>query len=306
MKKYLIIPALVLSFIKSYSQQDPQYSLYQFNQMVINPAYAGARDQLAVVGSVRNQWSGFEGAPRTSCLSIHGPVLNKHIGMGLTIVNDAMGPRSVLGVYGNFAYIAKLSNKFKLSFGLSGGYNRFQFNFNKLNFKDAETSNFNQIQAYNKFDFNGGAYLRSNTFFAGLSATHLYNSDVYNIKDTSGTSFASYRLRTHLFFTIGKSFSLSENVIFAPTVAYRTVNGRANGDLNLNFFLFKKLWLGVFSRGGYGPGFLLQYYVTDKFRVAYSFDTGTKDARKLGPSHEVMLGFDFGGNKSKIISPRFL
>jgi hypothetical protein len=66
------------------------------------------------------------------------------------------------------------------------------------------------------------------------------------------------------------------------------------------------LWLGVFVRGGYGPGALLQYYITNKFKVAYSFDTGSKDARRLGASHEVMIGFDFSGAKSKMVNPRFL
>lgn len=305
MKKRYITLVLIFGCLFASAQQDPQFNLYQFNQMVINPAYAGARDAIAVVGDVRNQWTGFEGAPRTSCLSIHGPIANKHIGIGLTVVNDVMGPRNLFGIYGNFAYILKLSNKYKLSFGINGGLNRFQFDFSKISFKSYETStSFYQVQNYNKLDINSGIYLRSNTFFAGLSTTHLYNGDVYNISDSSST--LSYRLRTHMFFTLGKSFSLGEKVIFAPTLAYRVVNSKANGDLNLNFFLFKKLWLGVFSRGGYGPGFLLQYYINDKIRVGYSFDTGSRDARKLGPSHEVMFGIDLGGNKSKVISPRFL
>jgi hypothetical protein len=106
---------------------------------------------------------------------------------------------------------------------------------------------------------------------------------------------------------MGKSFKINDNFIFAPTIMIRSVNGKGNGDVNLNFFLAKKVWLGVFFRGGYGPGFLAQYYITNKFRVAYSFDSGMKDARRLGASHEVMLGFDFGKeNKSKVVSPRFL
>ncbi|MCW3077176.1 MAG: hypothetical protein JWO32_1785 [Bacteroidetes bacterium] len=306
-KNYILIFCFAYTLLCK-SQQDPQYNLYQFNQMVINPAYAGARDVLAVVGSVRNQWTGFDGAPRTSCLSVHGPVLNKHIGLGLTMVNDRMGPRNMFAVYGNFAYIAKLSSKFKLSLGLNAGYNRFQFDFNKLSFKSSESSSayLNQIQTYNKLDMNTGLYLRSNSFFMGLSLTHLFNPDIYSLKDTAGQSFG-YRLRTHKFFTIGKSFKITDNFIFAPTMMIRFVNGQGNGDLNLNFFLFKKLWLGVFNRGGYGPGFLMQYYITNGFRVAYSYDTGANDARRLGASHEVMIGFDFStGTKSKVISPRFL
>lgn len=308
-KNYILFLCFAFSLLCK-AQQDPQYNLYQFNQMVINPAYAGARDGISVIASVRNQWAGIDGAPRTSCMSVHGPVLNKHVGIGLTVVNDKMGPRNMTGVYGNFAYIAKLSSKFKLSFGLNAGYNRFQFDFNKLTFKDNESTSaayINQLQTYNALDFSSGLYLRSNTFFMGLSSTHLFNPDVYNIKDTAGKSLLSYRLLTHQFFTLGKSFKISDNCIFAPTIMIRQVQGKGNGDLNLNFFLFKKVWLGLLYKGSYGPGFLLQYYITDKFRVAYSYDTGAKDARRLGASHEVMLGIDFAkGNKSKVVSPRFL
>jgi len=77
-------------------------------------------------------------------------------------------------------------------------------------------------------------------------------------------------------------------------------------DLNFNFFIYSKLWLGVFFRSAYGSGFLMQYYITNKFRVAYSFDSGARDARRLGASHEVMIGFDFSGTKSKMLNPRFL
>jgi type IX secretion system PorP/SprF family membrane protein len=308
MKKYYII-LLLAFFFKVNAQQDPQYNLYQFNQMVINPAYAGARDVMAAVVDVRNQWVGVDGAPSTACMSIHGPVMNKHVGLGLTLVSDKMGPRNMVGAYGNFSYIAQLNSKFKLHLGIGGGFNRFQFDFDKISFKANESSSayFSQSQSYNKFDANTGIYLRSNTFFVGLSATHLLNGDIYNLKDTAGRSVLSYALKTHNFFTMGKSFKISDNFIFAPTIMIRKVTGSGNGDLNLNFFLFKKVWLGVLFKGGYGPGFLLQYYVTPKFRVAYSYDTGAKDARRLGASHEVMLGFDFGGgSKSKIVSPRFL
>jgi type IX secretion system PorP/SprF family membrane protein len=306
-RNYILLICFTLTLAVN-AQQDPQYNLYQFNQMVINPAYAGSRDVVAAIGSVRNQWVGFEGAPKTTCLSVHGPLLNKHLGLGLTVVGDKMGPRDMIGAYGNIAYVMKLSNKYKLSLGMSGGFNRFQFDFSKLTFKATEnnTNYLTQTQTYNKFDANAGAYFRSNSFFAGLSATHLLNENVYSVSDSLGGNQLSYRLRTHMFFTMGKSFKINENFIFAPTIMIRDVEGKGNGDINFNFFLFKKLWLGVFFKGSYGPGFLMQYYVTDKFRVAYSYDTGTKDAKRLGASHEIMLGFDFVKSKSKVVSPRFL
>lgn len=307
---YIIIICFVFAFY-SKAQQDPQYNLYQFNPLIINPAYAGARDGLSVVANVRNQWVGFDGAPKTNVLSVHSPVLNKNVGAGLTIVNDKMGPRNLIGAYGNFAYILKLSNKWKLSMGLNAGYNRYQFNYSDINFKTMDNSNagLNDVSK-GTMDFNTGFYLRSNKFFLGLSITHLVRKEIFNItlNDTTNISSGvlSYRLRPHSFLTMGKSFVLNKDVVFAPTIMFRSVKGTNNLDLNFNFFLYNKLWLGFFVRGPYGPGFLINYYATPKFKLGYSFDTGLKDARRLGPSHEVSIGFDFLGKKSKIISPRFL
>ena len=310
MKKLTHLLFLLCPLAGLYAQQDPQYNLYQFNQMVINPAYAGARDGLAAIGSIRQQWVGFDGAPQTTCLSIHTPIAKKNIGVGLTIINDVMGPRNVISAYGNFAYILKLNNKNRLSFGLNSGYNRYQFKFSELNFKQGENipSQFQANQNAGVLDINGGIYLRNASYFVGASVTHINSAKVYNYKlETTGTPF-TYRLNTHLFLTAGKSFIINKNLIFAPTVLVKIVNSSYDPDFNFNFFIHKKLWLGVFYRNGYGPGGLLQYYVNNKFRVAYSYDSGIKDARRLGGSHEIMFGYDFAGvaPKTKMINPRFL
>lgn len=311
-----MVRKIVLTFLLSIvcgvfvAQQDPQYNLYQFNPLMINPAYAGARDGMSVVADVRNQWVGFEGAPKTSVISGHSPILNKNVGVGLTLIGDRMGPRSMMGFSGNFAYILKLNNKYKLSFGLSAGYNRYQFNYSSITFKNIDNTNAN-LGKYNEGspDFAFGSYLKSKSFFMGVSFTHLWARQLLEIdmNDTAFKSHLSYRLRTHNFFTIGKSWVINENLVFAPTLATRTVKkGLGNLDVNLNFFIYKRLWLGMFVRMPYGSGFLLNFYVTPKCKVGYSYDTGFGSKRRLGPSHEVSIGFDFLDRKSKIISPRFL
>jgi type IX secretion system PorP/SprF family membrane protein len=305
-KHYISLCAVLLSFISN-AQQDPQYSLYQFNPLIINPAYAGARDGLSTVASIRNQWSGFSDL-RTICLSLHKPILSKKLGVGLTLVNDKIGPRNATGVYANAAYLLKLTSKLKLSFGLNVGFNRYQYNYSKITFSTAEIpADFSQNQTQNLLDLNSGVYLKSNSFFAGISISHLNRPSVYRYGAVSAnTGSYSYTLRNHIFITAGKSFMLNDNLIFAPTLLIKNVKAKTSADINANFFIQKKLWLGAFYRFGYGPGGLLQYYVTNKLRVAYSYDTGLNDARRLGGSHEVMLGFDFSGTKTKMMNPRFL
>lgn len=306
MKKFTLLTFSVVlsSFLQA--QQDPQYNLYQFNQMIINPAYAGSRDNLSVVAANRQQWVGFDGAPKTTCLSLHGPVLKKNLGLGLTVVNDVMGPRSVTSIYGNVAYLLKINSDSRLSFGLNAGYNRYQFNFDKIDWKVAEVpGQMFSNQSLGALDINGGVYFKSRSFFMGLSASHINNPSVYTY-ETSLNNQLTYRLRTHLFVTAGYSFPLNENILFTPTTLLKFVDGTFNADLNLNFFIHKVFWVGAFYRMGYGPGLLTQYYISKKLRVGLSYDTGLQAARRLGSSFEAMFGFDFGGSKSKMINPRFL
>jgi type IX secretion system PorP/SprF family membrane protein len=317
MKKLCVLITILLMCSEIKSQQDAQYNLYQFNQMVINPAYAGSKDGLSSVAAVRQQWAGFDGAPRTACMSLHGPISLKNIGLGLTVVNDQMGPRNVLSIYGNVAYIIKINSKSSLSFGLNGGYNRYQFRFNKITFESTEAipAEFASIQNKGTLDINSGLYFKADGFFAGLSATHINTPKVYNYKASAGNGKYSYQLSTHLFFTVGKSIIVNDNLVFAPTIMIKhaispvgiDMNLNTGADVNLNFFLFKKIWLGAFYRNTFGPGALIQYYVLNNFRVAYSYDTGLNDARRLGASHEVMIGYDFiRKSDKKAVSPRFL
>jgi len=315
MKKGLIILTGILFVFNLKAQQDPQYSLYQFNQMVINPAYAGARDAIAVVMDVRKQWVGFDGAPTTIGASIHAPVLNNKLGLGLNVISDQIGAKSITGAYGNFAYILKLSNRTKLSFGVRAGYLNYKFDFSKVNYKDANESTITDLSNTNKgtLDIDAGLFLKSNSFFMGLSATHLNQSKLYSI-DYTGTNAAgtpqnfntSYVLNPHLFFIVGKAFAFNENFIFSPSVNIRHIQQTNSADINLNFLVKKRVWLGVYHRFDYGFGALVQVYATEKLRIGYSFDTGMGSKKRLGASHEIMIGFDFGNYKAKTLSPRFL
>ncbi|WP_299098100.1 type IX secretion system membrane protein PorP/SprF, partial [uncultured Winogradskyella sp.] len=62
MKKLTIIAVLLLAF-QMYGQQDPQYTQYMYNMNIMNPAYAGSRENLSFGLLYRNQWSKIDGGP---------------------------------------------------------------------------------------------------------------------------------------------------------------------------------------------------------------------------------------------------
>ena len=118
----LLLFTTVLITTEVSSQQDAQYTQYMYNTMSINPAYAGQREVLSINGLYRTQWVGIDGAPETQTLAIHSPLRNERIGLGLSIINDAIGPANETTIDANFSYTIPLDDKeTKLSFGLKGG-----------------------------------------------------------------------------------------------------------------------------------------------------------------------------------------
>lgn len=126
MNTFKVIILLIVStfgWLTSNAQQAPMYTHYMNNTLVVNPAYAGSRDALTFSVLHRSQWVGFKGAPVTQTFTMHTPLKNEHIGVGLTVLNDKIGPTNNTSLFFDYAYIIKLTEKSKLSFGLSAGLN---------------------------------------------------------------------------------------------------------------------------------------------------------------------------------------
>ena len=131
LNKIIVALILVLESLTMNAQQLPMYTHYMYNTLVVNPGYAGSRDALTVTGLYRTQWVGFEGAPTTETFTLHSPV-GDNMGLGLSVMNDKIGPVNNSSVFVDFAYKVKLTELSKLAFGLSGGVNMFQANLSTL------------------------------------------------------------------------------------------------------------------------------------------------------------------------------
>lgn len=110
---FFVIMSIALT---GYAQQDAQYTQYMYNAININPAYAGSRGALSVFGLYRTQWVGLDGAPETSSFSINTPINNSNLGIGLSLVNDKIGPTNENNISADLSYSIQTSPDFKLSF----------------------------------------------------------------------------------------------------------------------------------------------------------------------------------------------
>ncbi|MBL7891738.1 MAG: type IX secretion system membrane protein PorP/SprF [Bacteroidia bacterium] len=292
---------IVLFFAGTLSaQQYPQYSGYMFNRFAINPAYAGNYNTFQATAMIRNQWVGIQNAPNTSSLSFHGTLKNEKVALGFNVFSDAIGFSKTNAVFGTYAYRLIMPSG-TLSFGLRMGVANVSYNWEDVDVKDkvdallgAGVTNVSRVLS------DAGVYYHNNTFYAGLSATNLIGQGMPTLN-------YSQLLLPHLFLTAGKSFSISDNLIINPSVLIKLVQGAMGIDINCNFLISNKLWLGLSGRIGYGYVLLMQYNITEKFKIGYAYDLGRNDIGIIGgSSHEIMLGYNFSLFSRKMQSFRFL
>ncbi|MBK0383671.1 type IX secretion system membrane protein PorP/SprF [Pedobacter sp. SD-b] len=296
---------LLIGFAKqSEAQQDAMYTQYMFNTLAINPAYAGSRNVVSATALYRNQWTGYDGAPKTSTFSIDAPVNDKKIGLGLQIFNDRLGITNTTGLVLSSAYRIRME-KGTLSFGLQGSLNIRKADYTQVKLDPTGTSidpAFQEFVKRTNFNIGSGIYYNSDKFYLGLSAPELL-ATLYGAQSSSGLSTQ----QIHLFLAAGFVASLSDDLKLKPSVLIKQVKGAPiEGDLNAVFWIKDILGIGGQYRTNADISGLLELQVTPQIRIGYSYDHSTTKLQSFNSgSHEIMLRYEFGFEKDKFISPRF-
>jgi len=178
MKKLLLIIA-IFCWAQGYAQQRPIHSLYMFDPLLINPAYAGTQVQLSGTAIYRNQWVNFPGAPKTFTASVHSGFRKARVGVGMLASSDKIGIHDENSLYLLYSYklqLSKFDKSTTLSFGLQGGFNNLQSDFTKLNPKDMNDPFAAVVEKNMSWNFGAGVYFRHKKFYAGLSVTYMLNN----------------------------------------------------------------------------------------------------------------------------------
>lgn len=302
MRTKILLFALILTTYSGFAQQDAQYTQYMYNTININPAYAGSRGTMSVFGLHRTQWVGLDGAPTTNAFSLNAPINNSNLGIGLTFVNDRIGPTSDNTISADVSYTVPMNERYKLSFGVKASGNMFNLDTDKLNPAqpvDPNLQNFN-----NEFSPNLGAgvYLHSDKLYLGLSVPNFMQDTKYNDNDVS-----VFQERMNFYFIGGYVFDIGSSVKFKPAVLTKMVTGSPlQVDASANFLFFDKLMLGGAYRWDAAFSALAGFQVSDGLFVGYSYDRETTNLSNYNSgSHEIFLRFELFNKVSKMVSPRF-
>lgn len=310
MKTLKIVIALVLisGSVTLNAQQSPLYTHYMNNTLSVNPAYAGSRDALTITALHRSQWVGFRGAPLTQTLTLHTPLRNDHIGIGLSVLNDKVGPSNNTSVFFDYAYILTLNEKSKLSFGLSVGLNIYSANLSSLQLDQQIDPAFQyDINNHVTPNFGFGMYYARERFYAGISVPDLLQNS-YLVTNSETTNPIIGREQRHYFLIAGALVNISEKLAFKPTGLIKLTSGApVQADLTASFIVMKRLLVGAMYRTGDAIGALVGFDITDQLHLGYSYDWsyGLKTGTYNQGSHELMLRYDvLFLSKKQIHSPR--
>lgn len=308
MKKIIVVFAFLCLNLISYAQQDSQFTQYMYNTININPAYAGSRESMNIFALHRSQWVGLDGAPVTNTASINTPINGSNVGLGVSIVNDKIGPSDENNIAVDFSYTIHTSDTYKLSFGLKATANLLNIDFTKLNKDDMNDYNFD-TNIDNKFSPNIGIgfYLHSDNTYIGISAPNLLETKHFDRYAGTGSNSHIASEKIHYYLIAGHVFDLSSEVKFKPSILTKVVQGAPlQLDISGNFLINQKFVAGLAYRWSAAVSAMVGFQATDSWFIGYGYDLETtKLANYNSGSHEIFLRYELFKKYDKIISPRF-
>lgn len=333
MRNSLLILLISISAV-AFGQQMPQFSQYLRNQYMVNPGAAGVYDFVDITLGGRMQWAGLENAPMSSYLYVsstlskkshtrfnpalrtsNGPIRNPEIKTGK--LKHALGGMIVADQYGAFRQLKgaltyaihiPVAQNYNLSFGANVGVSNRAFLKDRaqtlnmmsptLGYTDNTYDSYAQGASLNTMDVGAGIYFYSKELFIGLSAEQLTRDFV-----SFGNGTANYDPTTHMNFTAGYKFPLSNNLTLMPSILVKYMYPAPislDGSLQLEYKEW--LWFALSYRQGIG-GFsnpdafiaMAGLNISDRFKFGYSFDYSISEFNQYSAGgHELVLGLMLG------------
>jgi type IX secretion system PorP/SprF family membrane protein len=302
MKQILIITVGLLCLTKISAQQLSMYSQYYWNDYVINPAFTGIKNTPRVQLGYRNQWSGFQGAPKTYTVGGHTGFEKQKMGLGgMLFMDDQGGAIRQNGIMINYSYQLKLNQNSGLSFGVSGIINQYAFNGSGIsNINPDATLQTNITQLAPDMNF-GVVYHLNNKLYIGLAANQLvqsrlgkFNTNLLNVSENQ--LIRHYNLSASYLTKINDKLGLEPYALLRTTFI-KAPQAELGGKVTYKDFVFGGL---SYRTNESVIGMVGMYY--QNFMLAYSYDFTLSAIRSYSSgTHELLLAYQF---KKKTIIPK--
>lgn len=297
----VLLMSLFFVLPSAQAQQDSQYTQYMYNTISVNPAYAGSRESLSVLGVYRNQWVGLDGAPETLNFAAHSPIGIKGIGVGLGFTSDKLGPSEESVITADVSYTIQLAEELKLSFGIKGGLSLWNLDPDKLTIYDPNDYNLRR-ENHSSPVIGAGFYLHTEKWYVGVSTPNFLETKHYEEVQVS-----TAMEKTHMYFIGGYVFTVNPDLKLKPAVLAKAVSGAPLAiDFSANALLYDKATFGLAYRLDAAVSAMAGFQVSDNIMIGYAYDYDTTELGSYNNgSHEIFLRFELGTRLRGKVNPRF-
>jgi len=275
-KSIITIIAFTLTFLvsnKAEAQQDPNFTLYNFNMNIINPAYAGTKDSPELNLVYRSQFLGIDDAPRTVSMA-YSKNVGRNLGIGISLINDKVFILKQTDVAVDISYKIKLSEQTKLYFGLKAGGG-----FTNIDLTRAYDGGDDPLFLENQDFFNphvgAGIHVQNKNFYITVSTPNFLKGKRYEKQGNAPTVAID---NSHFYLGTGVNLSLSENLMVTPMFMMRNVEGVPNSyDMGAAFDIHKKVIIGMNYRVKEMISSYTLLNVSDKLKFGVAYDVTMSD-----------------------------
>ena len=318
MNKHTILTLLVTLSMSVAFGQSPSFDQWFSNNYLVNPAIGGIEQYTDVQLGARQQWSGIEGAPQTLYLSAHLPIgINNqgftpepefsrfrpkkdqykarnfsHHGVGIVLVQDAIGAFSTTEARATYAYHLPVSGKWTISGGLGIGYLRKALNPGKISSNQLDDPALGNTDARHSLVPQAGLWIYGRKLYFGASYTQYLGTAVENRFIVNG----------------GYRFQLPYSPFGIMPFALARIGGMNQGiDAGIKADWKNRVSLGSTYRSVGDIIVFAGFAPSPLFTVNYYYTVGTRQSvsNLAGLTHELQLSFRLN-NKNKVICPQQL
>lgn len=335
MKRKLLLLICFVSIIQLASaQQKPQYTQYVFNNFLLNPALSGIENYTDVKAGYRSQWTGLQGAPQTSYITLSAPLGSEflngdatemppgggedpmsrsytqnyqaappHHGIGFMLVSDKAGPITTTNIDATYAYHIGLTSQLNLSLGVAAGVARTNLNTSELTLENAfDPAVDNANNAQWSPDVNLGVWAYASTYYFGVSVQQVLPQTLYF---STNNKYDQSKTVPHYFFTAGYKLFLSDDLTLLPSFLIKEINPvPVTYDVNMKVSFKDIFWVGGSYRHNDSFGILAGFNLSSLINVGYSYDITTSALNTVSNgTHEIVLSLLLN-NRYKVTCPQ--
>jgi type IX secretion system PorP/SprF family membrane protein len=273
------------------AQQDPNFTLYNFNMNIINPAFAGIKQSPELNLVYRSQYLGIDDSPRTISMA-YSKAMGNNIGLGISVINDRVFILDQTDITLDISYKLKVFEGTNIYFGIKAGGGFTNIDLTRSNARGNDLL-FSENQSFFNPHVGAGINIANGNFYISISTPNFLKGERY---EKEGNTPVAGINNSHFYLGAGYHIGLNDNLTLTPRFMMRTVAGAPTSyDAGASLEISDKYAIGANARIEETTSIYGLIRVIKKLKLGFAYDISNADINAVNDngSLEFILKYQF-------------